>query len=178
MDILNGRLFIFDISGYTEFITKTSLVHAREVITEILERLYKVCDKRLILNKVEGDAIFFYSESLSKKYLIEYSKNIFKKFCKIREDLSEKHKKCEHKLCHSLNRLNIKFFIHEGEFGIHMVGKFEELIGKPIIEIHRVMKNKITEKSYILIIDESGEHSEEYDHIGKIRYRLILLNME
>ena len=173
METINGTLFIIDISGYTKFMTKTSLLHAKHVITEILDKIAHQCNAGLILNKVEGDALFFYSEKLDKEFLIEHSKEIHSMFHNIVEELSEKHKVCDYEICHKLDELHIKFLIHSGEFTIHKIRNFEELMGVSVIEAHRLLKNSVAEDSYILVVDENGEHSESYEHIGEIRYNLV-----
>ena len=176
METIEGVLYAIDLTGYTRFIVDTSLLHAKEVITEILDKIYSQCGKNLILNKVEGDALFFYSESATKEELIEHSKLIHDKFHHMIKLLTEKHKTCKFDICQNLDNLHIKFFIHEGEFALHKIGEFEELIGKSVIEIHRLMKNSVKEDSYILVVSEQGAFKETYEHIGDIKYNLILLH--
>ena len=58
-------LVIADISGYTDFITnrEISLLHAEQIITELLESLVDRTQHPLTLNKFEGDAALLYSEA-------------------------------------------------------------------------------------------------------------------
>ena len=173
MKTFNAGLLLLDLSGYTEFMTKTSLLHARQVVTEILHCIYKSSNRHLILNKVEGDALFFYSKKYNKSELTGYCHAIHKQFHEIINELSVKHKDCRVKVCRKLDNLHIKFFIHEGEITMHKIGRFKELMGQPIIEIHRLTKNKIKEDSDIAVIDKAGQYGASYDHIGAIRYNLI-----
>ena len=163
-----------DISGYTKFLTKSSLVHSKEIITEILTHLHKKCSKKLKLNKIEGDALFFYSNKLMKKDLIKLSKEFHTHFKEILNNLIEKHENCRFSLCPHLKNLDIRFFIHSGEFEEHKIGKHKELIGTPIIEIHRLLKNDLQD-SYILIVNKSGRFKTNYNFIGEIKYDLIKL---
>ncbi len=177
MEPCKVRLFILDISGYTRFLVNTDLAHGQETISDILNALYEFSPRELTLNKVEGDALFFFSTDLSKERLCELSRDIYKQFKQvILKTASHKHAVCPFTLCRHISDLNIKFFIHEGVVAFHEVCNFEELIGKSVIEIHRVMKNSVDSESYILTIDQSGHYSDKYKYIGKINYNLIRLD--
>jgi len=177
MQTCKVSLFILDISGYTRFLVNTDLVHAEETITSILNALYTFCPADLILNKVEGDALFFYSNKSGKETLHQLSKNIFTQFSQvILKNESQKHSTCPFSLCQHLNDLSIKFFIHEGEIAFHRISDFQEMIGKAVIEIHRIMKNSVASDSYILTIDQNGKYSDKFKYIGKINYDLVYLD--
>ena len=170
------RLYILDLSGYTRFLVNTDLNHGKETISEILDALYRFAPEDIILNKVEGDALFFYSKKLTRKNLEELSERISEHFNKvILQDISKRHGKCPYTLCAHITDLKIKFFIHEGTVVFHDLGEFKELMGKSVIEIHRIMKNSVKNDSYILTIDEAGKYSERYMHLGVINYDLVNL---
>src|SRR5690349_947903 len=65
MRLTHAVLVLADISGYTSFITnrETSLLHAEQIITALLEAMIDRTEHPLTLNKLEGDAAFFYAES-------------------------------------------------------------------------------------------------------------------
>ncbi len=171
------RLFIIDISGYTRFLVNTDLVHGKETITDILNKLYDFSPKELSLNKVEGDALFFYSTTLSIERLCQISRDIYNYFKhEVLTSVSHKHNTCPFTLCRHINDLSIKFFIHEGEVAFHKVCNFDEMIGKAVIEIHRVMKNSVNSDSYILTIDQNGKYYEKYKYIGKVNYNILYLD--
>ena len=162
-----------DISGYTGFLSKTSLLHGKEVITDILEKLYGSFPKKLILNKIEGDALFAYSYILQKPDLIKLSRILHDEFHKIITELTSKHDQCAFELCHRLCDLHIKFLIHSGRFAEHKIDSFDELIGVPVIELHRLQNNESDTDGYILATDKNGKYSSSYKHIGEINYNLI-----
>ncbi len=177
MGVCNVRLFILDISGYTRFLVNTDLVHGEETITNILNRLSRFSQHGLVLNKVEGDALFFFTTELSKENLCQLSKNIYIIFKQdILASVAQKHASCPFTLCRHINDLSIKFFIHEGEVAFHHINNFQEIIGKSVIEIHRVMKNSINSDSYILTINQKGQYSDKYKFIGKIIYDIVYLD--
>jgi len=49
-----------DISGYTEFLTKTELVHSSHIINELLEAILAANSGDFVLSEVEGDALLLY----------------------------------------------------------------------------------------------------------------------
>lgn len=175
MEKFNARLYLVDISGYTNFLTRTSLLHARETIAEILERLNELTGKDIELSKIEGDALFFYTTEKTTEGLVEISKDLQEEFFRIIEELEQKHSQCDFPICHNLSNLDLKFFINKGEIAMHEIGGFSELIGKPVVETHRLLKNDLEEDSYILIVKEDGEKSVSYPTIGEITYDLKIL---
>lgn len=176
MDTEKVNLFILDISGYTRFLVNTDLVHGMETISGILNKLFDFVPEDLTLNKVEGDALFFYSRTMTKEALWHLSKDIYKYFNQVvLKEVSDMHSICKFPLCRNIHDLDIKFFIHEGEVAFHVLGDFNELIGKAIIEIHRVMKNSINNDSYILTITDSGQYFDKYKYLGKIHYNVTHL---
>jgi class 3 adenylate cyclase len=64
MEIKQVALVIADISGYTQFIqaNKTSILHAEEIISQLLEVVIEKATYPLVLNKLEGDAVLMYAE--------------------------------------------------------------------------------------------------------------------
>jgi hypothetical protein len=60
-------LAIVDISGYTQFIKshKTSQIHAEEIIFDLLEAVIDRAEYPLMLNKLEGDALFLYADLIA-----------------------------------------------------------------------------------------------------------------
>ena len=72
-----GYLVIADISGYTQFVKIHNMrkrpifgeamaqkweSHAEHIITELLEAIIDTFDDTLMLNKLEGDAAFFFAD--------------------------------------------------------------------------------------------------------------------
>src|SRR5258708_36596241 len=64
MKMLRAALVMLDISGYTRFVKfhATSLLHAEEIITELLEAVIDKAEYPLNIAKLEGDAVFLYAE--------------------------------------------------------------------------------------------------------------------
>ncbi|MGP1678486.1 MAG: DUF2652 domain-containing protein, partial [Burkholderiales bacterium] len=64
MELKHVALVMADIGGYTKFIRlhKTTLVHADEIISQLLETIIARASYPLTLNKLEGDAALLYAE--------------------------------------------------------------------------------------------------------------------
>ena len=65
MRLTHAILVIADISGYTGFIRRreVSLLHAEQIVSDLIEALVSGAERPLILNKLEGDAALLYAES-------------------------------------------------------------------------------------------------------------------
>ena len=63
--LTHAVLVIADISGYTDFITQReiSLVHAEQIITDLMEAMTDRTAHPLTVNKFEGDAALLYAEA-------------------------------------------------------------------------------------------------------------------
>src|SRR3972149_632442 len=64
MELKHVGLVLADIGGYTRFIRlhKTTLLHAEEIISQLLETIIARASFPLTLNKLEGDAALLYAE--------------------------------------------------------------------------------------------------------------------
>ena len=56
----SATILIPDISGYTEFLTKTELVHSSHIINELLDAILAANSDEFELSEVEGDALLLY----------------------------------------------------------------------------------------------------------------------
>ena len=59
----SGYVVIVDISGYTEFVRmhRTAMVHAEQIVTDLMESVLDVQGPPLVLDKLMGDAATFYA---------------------------------------------------------------------------------------------------------------------
>ena len=64
MRLAHAYLVIVDISGYTAFIheREVSLLHAEQIITELMEAVIDRAAHPLTVNKLEGDAALMFAE--------------------------------------------------------------------------------------------------------------------
>lgn len=184
--IHSGYFIIADISGYTSFVSGTELEHAQSIIEELTKLILGHIQSPLKMVKLEGDAVFYYVPSGSlpdAERLLEHVESCYYDFIghilKIKRLTS-----CQCRACTSMHTLDLKFFVHYGEYMIQRVpGTQEDIVGKDVILLHRLLKNSVTEKmglrGYALLtnacLERMGQpssitpHTETYEHIGEVK---------
>jgi hypothetical protein len=158
MRLSHAVLILADISGYTDFITnrEVSLLHAEQIITDLLESMIDRTEHPLILNKLEGDAAFLYAESgpdrtAAVRDVLTQVRLLFAAFDERLDKIRVERANCSCDACANVSRLKLKAFAHSGEIAIKQVRQFEELAGEDVILIHRLMKNHLAEREYVLL---------------------------
>jgi hypothetical protein len=165
MQIQPAFLVIADISGYTRFTTwhTTSLLHAETIITELLDAVIDQAEFPLTISKLEGDAVFLYAtgegdqRAAAHDVLMQVTR-FFDAF-REREHALISCNVCACEACRTIDKLTLKVFVHHGEVAIKQVRQFTELAGQPVILIHRLLKNSIPVKEYLLLTDTFYELS-------------------
>ncbi|MFC0264371.1 DUF2652 domain-containing protein [Fontibacter flavus] len=150
--IKKGILFIPDISGFTQFVTSTEVSHSQHIISELLELIISEVGNLFTVSEIEGDAVLFYrfQNDFDIEEIIKLCEKVFLSFHSYlktyRRDLV-----CHCGACTMTHKLGLKFIIHIGDFGLNQVGKREKLYGKEVILAHRLMKNPLDLKEYVLV---------------------------
>lgn len=144
-------LFIPDISGFTKFIGETEIEHSSHIIQELLEIIINENKLNMELMEIEGDAVFFFrfGKIPSVDEIIGQAKSIFEKFHQHLMQY-ENRRICQCGACRTANNLTLKFIIHTGSVASYYVRTQHKLIGKDIIILHRLLKNKIPCNEYLL----------------------------
>ena len=189
MDLHKVFIVLVDISGYTRFIKshKTSLLHAEKIITELMESVIDTSDNPLVVNKLEGDAALFYAISdgtrAAAQDILGQVRRFFDAFYQRQSGMVE-FNMCNCEGCMQMGQLDLKAILHHGEVAIKKVRQFEELAGEEVILAHRLLKNSIAKKEYILMTEPffelsgglAGEvverRSENCEGIGKVVVRV------
>ena len=167
----NGFLLIADISGYTEFIKLHNLAkkpvfgaalaknfesHASIIVADLLETVIDEVEPSLKLNKLEGDAAFFFSNgkigSTSGDEIVEVMAKANSAFNKKLSDLAFV-QACGCEPCTQSKNLRLKICAHKGNFSLNKIRNFEELSGEDVILTHRMLKNDINSSEYWLVTD-------------------------
>ena len=180
MNKVNGFLLIADISGFTDFIKihnmkKKPLIgsklasywesHAEIIIKDLLETIITSFEPIMKLNKIEGDAAFFYVESLKPK---DEAFNILR-FMRLANDnfkckLSKLQfvQSCPCDPCQQAKNLSLKIVVHYGDFHITKIRDFTELSGESVILIHRLLKNSIKSSEYWLFTNQFSKFLDKF----------------
>ena len=178
-----GYLALADISGYTSYVVESPLEYAEDVVADMTESVAVRLGSVLTLNKYEGDAVFGYAldGTLDATRLLEA---IDESYFTFRGRLAgmKQATSCSCKACAKLPDLDLKFVVHHGEFVRRRGSGAEELTGADVIVAHRLLKNTLAQRGYVLLTDAavaalgidpaaSGlrEHVERYDDVGEVR---------
>jgi hypothetical protein len=153
-------LVIADISGYTSFIRKRelSLAHAEAIVTELLEAVIDRAAHPLTLNKLEGDAALLYAETgpdaaAAIRDVLAQVAAFFDAFVARLGLVREARRNCDCDACANVDGLALKALVHHGEIAIKQVRQFEELAGEEVILIHRLLKNHVPSREYVLMTE-------------------------
>ncbi len=150
-----------DITGYTAYLNHSELEHAHGTIKTLLGLLIDHTKPPLTLSGLEGDAVLSYtidSERFEGQAFVEMIEATYVAF-KRAIDLMVMNTSCECNACANISTLDLKFFVHHGEFVVQELAGGEELVGADVNVIHRLLKNNVVEetgvRAYTLFTDAS-----------------------
>lgn len=188
MNIEKGYLFITDITGYTEFLTQSELDHAKEILDALFDSIMKHLHPPMIISGTQGDAIvcYFPEDALVQpQSIVEGIEHVYYDF---RRQLSmmKLNTTCTCKACANMTALDLKIFLHYGQYMLQQIGDRMDLQVADVILIHRLMKNAVKERfgltGYGLITEAAigamgiagltegmHEHTEQVEHFGDVR---------
>ncbi|MFO1069749.1 MAG: DUF2652 domain-containing protein [Geminicoccaceae bacterium] len=181
---------IADISGYTGFMAGVELDHAQDIVADLMDTVLRCLRPRFRLAKFEGDAVFVYAvgerhDGSAVQDAIEGAYLAFRR--RLRSiGLSTT---CTCAACRAMHKLDLKVVAHHGAFVRQRMGGREELAGRDVILVHRLLKNSAGERlgghAYALYTDACLaalstdphgrgllEHREDIDIIGDVACRL------
>jgi len=172
-----GALVLADISGYSKFVQQTEVDHSWSILHELLDTMVRTLQGRMDVSQVEGDAILFIS-GLSTPDVIQALEGTFVAFHRRLRDMQAV-TTCPCSACANIGILKLKFVVHHGKFSRQRLGNVEQLHGADVIIPHRLLKNHVPSKEYLLVTDAVLQrlpddvratftpHTEEFD-VGSI----------
>ena len=166
----SALLFMPDISGFTQFVAETEILHSQHIIRELLEILIDSNHLDLQVCEVEGDAIFFYrlGEKPDLRSLLRQVEKMFTRF-HAHLKLYEHQRICPCGACKTAAGLSLKIVAHFGEVTGISVKDHKKLFGKDVILIHRLLKNNLDKKEYVLLTEKLIAEINEKDLNGPSR---------
>ena len=184
----NGYFILTDISGYTEFLTKSELDHAQDTLQGLFDAQLAHIRHPFVISGFRGDAIFLYvpeTNFCEPQTLLESLENLYFVFADTLRQMIY-NTTCTCRACQNMKNLDLKMVIHYGEYVIQKLGDHEELLGADVIVPHRMLKNSVTERtgiaSYALFTEAAADalklselaypltaHLETYEHLGEVR---------
>ena len=180
-------LLIADISGYTSYLAGVELDHAQDILADLLDTVIANLRPTFRLAKLEGDAAFAYSVShgLDASLLQDSVERTYFAFRRRLRDIAQA-SMCECDACMRMPTLDLKILVHYGEVARQRIAGREELAGRAVIEVHRLLKNDVERTldspAYALYSDAcvaaaglddpaaAGliEHRETYEFLGEL----------
>lgn len=132
-----------DITGYTSYLQATELEHAQDVLADLLETLVSTLQPIFTLSKLEGDAVFAYAPvgRVSPTLILDTVEAGYFAFRRRLRDIDHA-TSCECNACVLIPTLDLKYFVHEGEFVARRIAGTEELTGSDVILVHRLTKGR------------------------------------
>ncbi|HKW92192.1 MAG TPA: DUF2652 domain-containing protein [Methylomirabilota bacterium] len=187
----SATILIPDISGYTEFLTKTELVHSSHIINELLEAILAANSGDFVLSEVEGDALLLYRKGtpIEADALVRLCVSMFESFHR-QIKIIERDSLCHCGACKTASNLSLKFIAHHGMVQEIKVMQFTKCSGLDMVVAHRLLKNRIGSDEYVLVTPSCFDFaslqqspgslawersSEEYPAIGKIEFQYAQL---
>ncbi len=157
MEEFSGCVVIVDISGYTQFVKmhRTAMVHAEQIITDLMESVLDVQGPPLVLDKLMGDAATFYSsddEDASAEAIAAQVVRFFDAFNES-EGVLVSCNVCICDACNQMGSLKLKAILHHGQLILKQMGGGTELAGPDVILAHRLLKNSVEGDEYILMTE-------------------------
>jgi hypothetical protein len=160
-----GILLVADISGYTDFVRQhaRSASHARQIVVRLLKSIIAASGPPLTVGELEGDAVFFHAlgnaEDLPKlaKQVKEQIPRLLRAFNKEMKLLSSR-PQCSCAACSSIEELRLKQVVHAGEVAVEQIDRFEKLFGLDVIIVHRMLKNSVPAKEYLMLSEPAFSH--------------------
>lgn len=179
-------LLIADISGYTSYLAAVELDHAQDILADLVGTVVTSLRPTFELAKLEGDAAFMAAPAgqLDGSLLLDAIERCYFGFRRRRRDVRQA-TSCECNACVRIPDLNLKFVVHVGPVVRQQMAGLDELIGRDVIVVHRLLKNTVGEatgvSAYALLTEACTSamglqpealgmrpHAETYDVVGEI----------
>ncbi len=153
-----GILLVADISGYTDFVRQhaRSASHARQIVVRLLKSIISEARPPLTVGELEGDAVFFYALGSEEelpglaRHVKDQIPRFFRAFTKALKVLSTR-PRCSCEACSSIESLRLKQVVHTGEVAVEKIHRFEKLFGLDVIVVHRMLKNSVPAREYLML---------------------------
>ncbi len=183
-----GHLIITDLSGYTEFLTRSELEHAHEILQSLFDAQLAHIRPPFAISGYRGDAIFMVipeTSAIQPQSILEALENLYKAFASTREQMQFQ-TSCPCRACRGISLLELKLVAHYGTYVLQRMGDREELLGADVIIPHRMLKNRVVEetgiRAYALFteaaaaalhlrefVDGLVDYTDSYEHIGEVK---------
>ena len=152
-------LVLADISGYTSYLAGVELDHAQDILADLTDAVVRALRPMFRLAKLEGDAAFAYvvTDVIDGSILQDTIEHCYIAFRRRLRDIGQA-SRCDCNACTFIPRLDLKFVVHHGLIARQRMAGREELVGRDVIVVHRLLKNSVQAElgigAYALYTDE------------------------
>jgi hypothetical protein len=187
--VQSGYFLVADISGYTKFLAETELEHAKGILEDLFDAILPNFKAPVKISGLRGDAVFSYAiddDIVSSQFVLDIAEKVYGAFAE-KKDRIKINTACACSACKNMDDLDLKVFVHHGEFILQKSGDTEELAGTDVNTLFRLMKNDVVEdtgiNAYALITCDAlrkmnlGDffpketfHTATYEHVGEIEF--------
>lgn len=159
---MEGVLVLADISGYTRFshLHYTSLLHAEEIVNELLSAIIETSQFPLQVAHLEGDAVLLYAE-VSDGGKIGAAQDISNQVEKLFEAFNLRERSliacdagCACQACNQIGELKLKAVLHFGQFSRRVFRGTVDFLGSDIALLRTLLKSLEDEREYILLTQQ------------------------
>lgn len=167
------------------------MLHAEQIITDLLDAVIDQSEHPLQLNKLEGDAALLYAvcgdDSARAAVDVLNQVRLFFEAFRTRQNgiIADGDGGCGCDACTNVASLRLKVVMHIGDVLFKRIRHFEEMAGEPVILVHRLLKNSMASDEYLLMSGDfaaasgcsEGElREEECEGFGPQKVRVIYPN--
>ncbi len=183
--------FIPDLGGFTKFIAETEIQHSQHIVQELLELLVDANSLGMKVSEFEGDAVLFYRNGAppSLDQLVQQARKMYLDFHTYLKKF-EYARVCQCGACAGASGITLKMVAHFGSAATMQVKNQVKFIGKDIIIAHRLLKNSIDVREYLLVTRPTlsgladadarlvsfANGADAYDNLGTIEYHFKSLD--
>lgn len=146
-NVMEGLIFIPDISGFTELVRSTDLLTGKQITCELLSAVISRNKLNLNISEIEGDAVLFYRYGKAPGVY-----ELITQYKAMEEAFQAKLMDFVDSIPESLN-LSLKVIAHYGQMTEYKIGPFNKLYGEVVVESHNLLKNSLISDSYLLLTD-------------------------
>jgi hypothetical protein len=159
-------VILADISGYTRFMLENqmSAVHGQLCISALIEVLLREVDIPLVLQEIEGDAIFLYAahpgdEAGWRDVLAQVQTKLPRFFTAFFRAMlpGTEATPCHCAICKNIHDLKLKVIVHVGRAIFHQIAGRPQISGPDVILAHRLLKNSQPNREYLLMTEPAWQ---------------------
>lgn len=181
-------LALVDLAGYTEYVKfhEDTIDHAHQVVWDLLDHLARAVEVPLNLNKFEGDAILLHANDDPRDpgiglAVVRQLLDVFPSFDRRLAAVQDRRMNCTCLACRSVSGLSLKVVAHKGVAVARRVRHLDEIGGIDVILAHRLLKNGVVHRQYLLATEAvfpraeatafpgTESHVEDYPFLGTVR---------